>query len=337
VLLTTPVRLFVRRGIARPVAVLLSAGLILAAIIAIVLLVLPDLLVQFRLLVTTYIPQATQRLEEQLRPVNLRQTFAFLKDYSDQEILALTNDITRQLSASLSGLSSQLFPFFSGLIPFFSGLLSTIISILVVLFLAFYFVADPDTHTRGIIRLVPIRIRPRAMEILRSLDRSLRNFLEAQVLLMLLTGVSTAIVLALMGVPLAGALGTITGLFSFVPNFGPLVSLVPIVAVALINTPQQLGLIIVVYYVLQFIQSQLITPLLMGQEVNLPPAVILLSQIVAGIFFGFLGLLLSVPLAAIGVTLVREIYIKDLLGDRETDDRGRPTRTVPDPEPARVT
>src|SRR5258706_8214105 len=112
---------------------------------------------------------------------------------------------------------------------------------------------------------------------------------------MLLIGSTTGLALAMIGVPLAGALGTITGLFAFVPNFGPLVALLPILAVAIINTPGQVGLVVVVFYVLQFIQSQLITPLLMGQEVNLPPAIILISQIVAGVFFRFFGLLLSVP------------------------------------------
>ncbi len=178
-----------------------------------------------------------------------------------------------------------------------------------------YFVADPDLHERGLLKMMPIRYRGRGFEILLKLDSTLRKFLQAQVLLMLLIGVTTGAALALIGVPLAGALGTITGLLAFIPNFGPLVALVPIIAVALINTPDQLLLIIVVFYVLQFLMSQIIAPILMGQEVNLPPAIILLSQIIAGIFFGFLGLLLSVPLAAIVVVLVREIYIKDILGD----------------------
>jgi predicted PurR-regulated permease PerM len=116
-------------------------------------------------------------------------------------------------------------------------------------------------------------------------------------------------------VPLAGVLGTLTGLLSFVPNFGPLVALLPILAVAIISTPSKIMLIVVVFYILQFIQNQIVAPLLMGQEIDLPPAIILLSQIIAGILFGFLGLLLSVPLTAILMVLVKEIYIRDVLGD----------------------
>ena len=93
-------------------------------------------------------------------------------------------------------------------------------------------------------------------------------------------------------------------------------------------------LIIVVFYVLQFLMSQIVAPILMGQEVNLPPAIILISQIIAGIFFGFLGLLLSVPLAAIIVVLVREIYIKDILGDHGPEKEPLMEMVV-DSEPAR--
>lgn len=309
VLLTTPVRFMVRCGIRRPMAVLLTLALVIVLIGAATALLLPGLLDQFRTLVVDYIPGAARQLQTELQPDNLYTRFPFLKGI---DLKALTDQISTQFLGGLANVTSQLF-------PFVGSLASVLLSVLIVLFLALYFIADPDVHQRGLIRLFPLPYRPRAQEILSKLDLVLRKFLQAQIVLMLLIGVSTGVALWVIGMPLAGVLGTITGLFSFVPNFGPLVALVPILAVAIINTPEKIGLIIVVYYVLQFIQSQLVTPLLMGQEVNLPPAVILLSQIVAGIFFGFLGLLLSVPLAAIVLVLVQEIYIKDILGDRQYD------------------
>lgn len=309
VLLTTPVRFMVRCGIRRPMAVLLTLALVIVLIGAATALLLPGLLDQFRTLVVDYIPGAARQLQTELQADNLYTRFPFLKGI---DLKALTDQISTQFLGGLANVTSQLF-------PFVGSLASVLLSVLIVLFLALYFIADPDVHQRGLIRLFPLPYRPRAQEILSKLDLVLRKFLQAQIVLMLLIGVSTGVALWVIGMPLAGVLGTITGLFSFVPNFGPLVALVPILAVAIINTPEKIGLIIVVYYVLQFIQSQLVTPLLMGQEVNLPPAVILLSQIVAGIFFGFLGLLLSVPLAAIVLVLVQEIYIKDILGDRQYD------------------
>ena len=73
-----------------------------------------------------------------------------------------------------------------------------------------------------------------------------------------------------------------------------------------------------------------VAPLLVGQEINLPPVVVLLAQIIAGVFFGFLGLLLSVPLAAVATVLVREIYIRDILGDTGEPERASPPTVPPE-------
>ncbi len=305
ILLDSPIRFFVRHNVRRPIAVLLTLALVIVLIGAATALLLPGLLDQFRDLIVTYIPRAAEQLQTELQPRNLIARFPFLEGL---DIKGITDQISNQFLGGLANLGTQVFPFVGSLASFF-------LSILIVLFLALYFIADPITHQRGLLRMLPIRYRPRAQEILIKLDVTLRKYLAAQIVLMLLTGTLTGIALWLMQMPLAGVLGTITGLFSFVPNFGPLLALGPILAVAIINVPSQVGVIIVVFYILQFLLNQLIAPILVGQEINLPPAIVLLSQIVAGIFFGFLGLLLSVPLAAIIVVLVREIYVKDILGD----------------------
>ncbi len=312
VLLTTPIRFFVRRGVPRPLAIIFTLILLVVVIAGAMLLLLPGLIDQFSQLIYVTIPKAAQQLQTELTPDNLKAQFTFLKQIDPATIQGVADQINQQVLGVLTNLPGQIF-------PLFGGLASALLNILIVVFLAMYFVADPDMHERGLIKLIPLPYRHRAYEVLIKLEITLRKFLHAQILLMILIGVAEGGVLALIGVPLAGALGTIAGLLAFIPNFGPLVALIPIIAVAVINTPNQILLIIIVYYVIQFIMSQLLAPILMGREVNLPPAIILLSQIVAGIFFGFLGLLLSVPLAAIAVVLVREIYIKDVLGDVEEE------------------
>ena len=310
VLLTSPIRFFTRMNIRRPLAVLLTIVLVIGVIALTITVVLPPLLEQISTLVSQTIPSATRQLQEELKPENLTARYPFLTGILQNVDLQTTfNQISSQVVERVATFSSQIF-------PFVGSVLSTVLSILIIIFLSLYFVADPQTHSNGMIRLFPKAYRPRAQEIMLQLFHAIRHYLKAQLVLMMLIGLSTGIMLAILGVPLYSALGTITGLFAFVPNFGPLIALIPILAVAIINTPEKILLIVLVFYSLQFVQSQIITPLLLGQGVNLPPAVILLAQIIAGIFFGFLGLLLAVPLAAIIVTLIREVYIKDILGDR---------------------
>src|SRR5450432_942452 len=313
ILLTTPIRFMVKRGIPRPGAILLTLVLLIVVVVLAALVLLPGLFSQFQQLISIYLPGAAKEVQDQLQPENLQSRFSFLKNLDPNTLTNLSDQVRTQLIDGLGNIPSQIF-------PFVGGLATTLLNILIVVFLAMYFVADPDLHERGLIKMVPLRYRGRAFEILIKLDSTLRKFLQAQIVLMLLIGGVTGVALFVLGVPLAGALGTITGLLAFIPNFGPLVALVPIIAVALINTPDQLLLVVIIFYVVQFLMSQLLAPVLMGREVNLPPALILLSQIIAGIFFGFLGLLLSVPLAAIATVLVREVYIKDILGDEKPDE-----------------
>jgi predicted PurR-regulated permease PerM len=315
ILLTTPIRFFVRHGVNRALAVLLTVFLIGAVISAASALALPDLFEQFRILVVQTLPSAGQVLQRELSPENLTARFPFLRDFmTDVSLADLTNQLWQQIISSLATVSGQVF-------PFVTNLFSVLFSLLIVIFLSIYFVADPDPHWRGVLRLVPISYRPRAREILLSLDYTLRQFLQTQIILMILTGTLTTIAMLVLGLPLAGVLGVISGLFSFVPNFGPLLALVPVLAVTIINSPEKVLLVVLVYFGIQFIVGQVVAPLLLGSEIQLPPAIILLSQIIFGIFFGFLGLLLSVPLAAIGTVLIREIYVRDVLGDTEVSLR----------------
>jgi predicted PurR-regulated permease PerM len=331
-LLTTPVRFLMRFGLRRSMAVLLTVLLVLIVLILGTALLLPALIDQFKQLVivlqraldpgtyTLAIPtldsyQLTIILRRAAQSNSLGINLDFLRGTN---ISALTQQLSSQLLSTITNLPSQVF-------PFVGSLASVLLSVLVILFMGLYFVGDPEVYVSGTIRLFPKPYRNRAREVAGKLEVALRNYLQAQVLLMLLTGVSTSIMLALLGIPLPGALGTITGLLSFIPNFGPLISLGPILAVVLLNEPSKLLTVIAVYYGFQLIFNQLLAPLLVGQEINLPPVVVLLAQIIAGVFFGFLGLLLSVPLAAVATVLVREIYIRDILGDTGDPERLPPS------------
>src|SRR5258706_10290463 len=226
VLLTSPVRFFVKRGIRRPIAVVLTMICIVAAISLAAALLLPDLLAQFRQLIVVYIPTAAEQLRAELQPQNLIQRFPFLEGI---DLKNFTDQISTQFLGGLANFTSQVF-------PFVGSLASVIVSILIVVFLAIYFIADPRMHESGLIKLIPPRYRQRAAQILITLDKVMHKFLQAQIVLMLVIGISVGIALWLIGMPLAGGLGTITRLFSFVPNFGPLAALIPILAVAIINT-----------------------------------------------------------------------------------------------------
>jgi predicted PurR-regulated permease PerM len=148
------------------------------------------------------------------------------------------------------------------------------------------------------------------------IDFMLRVWLGGQILLMVIVGVITWLGLALLGLDQAVALGVLAGLFSFVPNFGPIAALVPALVVGIVQAPQSIALIVLIIYGASFLQSQLIAPLIFEESINIPPVLILIGQIFAAVFFGFLGIMLAVPIIAIIMIVVQEVYIKDILGDK---------------------
>ena len=329
VLITTPVRFLMRRGMGRGLASVLSLSAFLAFLLVIVLAVVPLMSRQFVTLTEraqrgiTEIIDSWAYLDPQPEKVFLGWSIPVPIEPPREpvtEVLRLLRD-SFQLDAELiqqvgSQLINALQQLSVSVVPVVSGVASTFLNVLIVIFLSIYFLTNPRGYEDGVIRLLPLFYRERGREIIDRLDLALRGWLESTLLAMVFVGVATWIGLGLLGLAEAAALGIVAGLLAFVPTFGTLVAAVLAVAVGIIQEPQHVGLIILVTYLISLVQSQVISPLLVAGRINLPPALVLLAQIVFGLLFGFLGLLLAVPLAAILMVIVQEVYIRDILGDK---------------------
>jgi hypothetical protein len=138
----------------------------------------------------------------------------------------------------------------------------------------------------------------------------------------------------ILGLPNAAALGAISGVMEFVPNFGSILAVIPAVIIALAEDPVLVPFTILAYLVTQQVQSNVIMPRIMSRQISIPAASILISQIIGAALFGFLGVVLALPLAIVVMVLVREIYVSDILNARPakiitgTRADGRPFATV---------
>lgn len=195
-------------------------------------------------------------------------------------------------------------------------LLQTATGIFVGVFLVFvtgiYLVVEPRTYVRGLTSLVPAEGRERFQGALYSVGRDLRRWILGTAIDMLIIGVLTTIGLALLGVPAPLALGLIAAILEFIPFYGPILSAVPAVAVALLASPELALWVIVLYTGIQQAEAHLIHPLVMRETVRLPPALTVLVGAFMAILFGFLGLVLAVPLLATALVLTRRLYVKPL-------------------------
>lgn len=215
----------------------------------------------------------------------------------------------QKIGEQLGSVTRYLFPFLQSTLAAFAGLL-------LIIFLAIYIAADPDMYHGGVIALFPKRHRPRAGEIFSAIADILRKWLVTQLIAMATIGTVTTIVLLIFRVKAAFALGVLAGLLEFVPTVGPILSAVPAVAMAFLDSPEKALYVGIAYVGIQFIENHLLIPLLMKGGMDLPPALTILAQALMALLFGFLGLMCAVPLLAAGMVAVKMLYIERVIGER---------------------
>ncbi len=199
---------------------------------------------------------------------------------------------------------------------FFGGVLGAIGNVIIILFVGIYFATSPQLYTNGAIRLVPPAKRGRAREVQQELGNTLASWLLGKAASMLIVGIATSVGLSMLGVPLALILGVIAGLLDFIPYLGPIMAGVPAVLLALSISPDLALYTALLFVGIQLVEGYVLQPLIEARAVDLPPALVVVMQLVFGTLFGFAGVALATPLAAGLAVLVKMLYIEDVLGDR---------------------
>ena len=183
-----------------------------------------------------------------------------------------------------------------------------------VVALGAYLAARPALYVGGVARLFSPRYRARVRDTMRELGSTLGWWLTGKGISMALIGALNGLGLWLLGVPAPIALGLITAFFTFIPNFGPLLSLVPAALLALTIGPTVALYVALLHFGIQFVESYLVTPLVQQRTVALPPALTLGVQLLCGVLFGPLGLVLAAPLAAAGMVVVHRFVPWEMRG-----------------------
>lgn len=218
------------------------------------------------------------------------------------------SELRDTLSGQLGAIGRYFFQFLSSTVAVLAGLL-------LITVVAIYIAADPGIYRNGMLHLVPHRARARTREVLSAIGTVLRRWLKAQLIAMLVIGTVTTIALWLLGVEAALSLGIIAGFLEFIPNLGPLISSIPAVAMGFLDSPQKAMFVAIAYIAIQLLENHLLIPFLMKEGVDLPPVLTILGQALLALVFGFLGLLVAVPLIAAAVVTVKMLYVEDVVGD----------------------
>lgn len=313
IVLAIALNLLVRRfqrwwRISRSGAVLLAAGVLFLTLGLTVWLIIPPFVDQFQQLVT-------------LVPQGISQFIQWLEQQRNQLDPDIINGLPNFQAQDLQELAKQLQPIINELLGggwnIFYGSLGHILSLLLLLALSFMLLAEPHAYRQGLIRTFPAFYRHRVDEILILCQQELQEWLKGVGVNMAIVAVFSWIGLLILQIPLALSQAILAGLFTFIPNLGLALSVIPPMAIALIDAPWKIWAILILYIGIQQIEANYLTPRIQTVKISLTPAITLLAQIFFTISFGFLGLVLAIPLTIITQTWLRETLVKDILNHWE--------------------
>ena len=194
---------------------------------------------------------------------------------------------------------------------FFKTTFGVFADIYVVLFLGIFFTVSPGIYKKGMVKMIPKKGQQKGEDVLGKLGENLKKWLKGKIFSMAVVMILTAIGLAIIGVPMWLVLAIIAGLLSFIPNFGPLIALIPAVLVGLMQSPATAAIVAGLYILIQVVESNFITPMVQQKLINTPPALIITAQLLISPLTGGWGLVLATPLMLILMILVQELYLKN--------------------------
>ncbi len=191
-------------------------------------------------------------------------------------------------------------------------LLATIANLVLIPVVTFYLLRDWDRLIAAIHHILPRAIEPDVANLAKQSDEMLSAFLRGQILVMLSLSIIYSVGLWIAGVKFALLIGLIAGIVSFVPYMGLIVGIL-IAGVAVIlqtHDPSQLIWVALVFSVGQLLEGVLLTPYLVGDRIGLHPVAVIFSVMAGGQLFGFIGILIALPVAAVLAVFVRDLHAR---------------------------
>ena len=320
-----------RWKIDRKWSVFISISCLVLFFIIFVLLVVPPFVNEFQLL-TERVPEGINKGIERLNDWadDLQRRFS---GELGQQILERVNvdDLIAQLQSLANQIAEGAGSFLSNTVGFVGNTVVVFLSFLLTIVLAAMMLVEPLAYRQAFVRLFPSFYRRRVEKILDRCDVALGGWLVGILFNMLVIAVLSWIGLSILGVRLALAHAVLAGLLTFIPNVGPGLSVIPPMAIALLDDPWKSVAVLILYIGVQQLESNFLTPLVMAQQVSLLPAVTLLAQALFATFFGFLGLFLALPLAVVAQVWIQEVLIKDILDQWKVSPRTTKFPEPPDP------
>ena len=279
-----------QHGLSRSVSVILIYLVLLIALISFIVLLVPPIIEQL----TATAPQIEKYYLD--LKMNLQSSpLLALRQIASQ----LPTQINVMPVAAASPAASSALDTVGQALATLGTVLSGLLSLTAILLIGFDWTLEEDRALRTLISPLSNEKRESTREIFREIERRVGGYVRGQAIMALTIGVADLVIFLLFGLPAALAVALLAGLFEIIPVFGPTLGTIPAVIVAFSYDPAKVVWVVVAGALVQLVENNVLAPRVMHKTVGVNPIVVLLAIVAFGALFGFAGLLLAIPIAAI--------------------------------------
>jgi predicted PurR-regulated permease PerM len=281
-------------GIGRGATILLVYAAFFAAVIALAFVIVPAAIAQFNDIIAGLPPVLDQARDwaADLRPRGLSASVTAIVDAIEDATAPETPDPDAVLEVGLT-------------------VAEAIASVATVLAIVFFWLVEHARLQRFALAFVPAHRRAGARDAWNEIEARLGMWVRGQLILMAAIGAATGVANFLLGVPSAMLLALIAALTEAIPIIGPLLGAIPAVLVAFTVSPQLALVVALVYIVLQFIEGNVLVPLVMRNTIGLSPFLVIVSVLIGGSIGGLIGALFAVPIAAAVLVVLERLQARE--------------------------
>jgi predicted PurR-regulated permease PerM len=293
-LLHPVVNLLCRRKMPRTIAVVLIYVIFIISGAVIVMNLTPILMKQLNEL-NEHLPQFTMRAQN------------FIANMNDNDLLP--QSIRMGINAAIMQAEEQIAQAITKFINRLDSTINALFIALVIPFLAFYILKDFHLIERSALAFVPPQYKQRTINMVTEIDQALGSYIRGQLLVSLIIGTCAYIGYWLIDLPYPLLLAMIVSLFNIVPYIGPFFGALPALLVASTVSLKMVLFVILVNFICQFLEGNLISPQIVGRTLHMHPLVIILVLLIGGEIGGILGLILAVPLYAVAKVIAHHAWL----------------------------
>lgn len=270
----------------------------IASVIAVLLIVLIPIVVEQLSIFASEAPRIARSIEGWLDRLRERVGGGI----GERQLESLIDRASEVLSGYLAGVAT-------GILGTLANVVGMLLAVIVGTVTAFYLLKDHDRIGEYMLRYVPESSKPLAVTLSEGVNGVLSGFLRGQIMVASIVGTLVGAVLLILGVPFALLLAVIAAVFELIPYLGPILAAVPAVLLALSVSPTTTALVLAAFFVIQQLESLVLSPRIIGAHIRLHPITIIFAVLIGARIMGVLGVFLAIPLAGVAKILAEQFML----------------------------